>query len=128
MKEIKDFKNYFITDTGEVYSRARGSLKKLKTKISNCGYVRVTLSLDDKQYYKSVHRLVAQSFVEGYSEDLQVNHLDGNKLNNLWNNLRMCSATENQKHAYATGLKQSPRGSQHHNSKLTEQDIRDIRN
>jgi hypothetical protein len=45
------------------------------------------------------------AFVEGFEEGLDVNHIDGNKLNNNFQNLEWVTSGENQKHAYRTGLK-----------------------
>ena len=53
---------------------------------------------------ESVHRIVAKCFCpnpHGYNE---VNHIDGNKLNNDASNLEWCSRVENVRHAYRTGL------------------------
>lgn len=42
-----------------------------------------------------MHRLVAEAFCEGYSEELQVNHIDANRLNNHASNLEWVTAKEN---------------------------------
>ena len=49
-----------------------------------------------------IHRLVAQAFLPNEKE--QVNHKDGNKLNNHVDNLQWVTQSENMKHAYDTGL------------------------
>lgn len=51
-----------------------------------------------------VHRLVGFAFLNGYKEDYQINHIDGNKLNNCCNNLEWVSAEQNIQHALDTGL------------------------
>jgi len=70
---------------------------------SNKGYLRVALtdSFGKVKYYL-VHRLVLTVFL-GYSE-LDVNHIDGNKKNNRVENLEWVTKSENQIHAYKTGL------------------------
>lgn len=53
---------------------------------------------------QAVHRIVAKCFCpnpNGYNE---VNHIDGNKLNNAADNLEWCSRVENVRHAFRTGL------------------------
>lgn len=56
-----------------------------------------------KRYF--VHRLVAFYFVPGYQEDLVVNHIDGDKSNNLFTNLEWVTRSENDLHAFALGLR-----------------------
>jgi hypothetical protein len=92
---------YQVSDDGYVRSLpdidARGRFMPgvvLKHSLSEKGYARVTL---DGRTYK-VHRLVAQAFVEG--EGPQVNHKDGAKLHNRWQNLEWSTGSENQMHRY----------------------------
>lgn len=58
-----------------------------------------------------VHRLVALTFhvCPGDPKDYQVNHIDGNKLNNAATNLEWCTCSENTTHAYETGLRSDNR-------------------
>lgn len=86
---------YEVSDTGLV--RINGQLRKQHR---NNGYLRVTIGGKSVP----VHRLVAAAFIPnplGYAE---VNHLDGNKANNIAANLEWCSRSHNMRHAYANGL------------------------
>lgn len=72
--------------------------------VTRFGYLRVALWKEGKQKKYHVHRLVAMAFLPNYFEGAQVNHKDGNKTNNHASNLEFVTASENQKHAFATGL------------------------
>jgi len=90
-----------VTDQGVVYSRLG---RRLKQHVSNSGYARVELFSNGSGRKFSVHRLVATAFVPNPHNKPQVNHIDGNKLNNAASNLEWVTQSENQKHAYAIGL------------------------
>ena len=57
----------------------------------------------------------------------QVNHIDGNKLNNKLNNLEWCTAKENIEHSIRTGLKPNDRGVNNIFSKFSQKEIEFIR-
>lgn len=46
----------------------------------------------------SIHRLVAKHFIDGYREDLVINHINGNKHDNIVTNLEVCTQKENLNH------------------------------
>ena len=73
--------------------------KLLKLHIQNGGYLIATLTKNNNERKMLVHRLVAIAFM-GNNEGMQVNHKDGNKLNNKLSNLEWCTQSENVKHAY----------------------------
>ena len=70
----------------------------LKQFISNSGYMRVNIKIDGKQIKKSVHRLVAQTFIENPNDLPMVNHLDCDRKNNDVENLEWCNNSYNQKY------------------------------
>lgn len=76
--------------------------------VSGHGYYYVSLSKDGLHQSVTVHRLVAKTFHPiSLFENAQVNHKDGNKLNNHYLNLEWCTAKENIQHAVRTGLMKS---------------------
>lgn len=106
MKEVwKDLVGYDfpyrISNTGKIFSIKKNKL--FKTQISKRGYSCVVLYKNGKPKNELVHRLVAKYFI-GDSNGLQVNHKDGNKLNNCVLNLEYLSNNDNRRHAYINKL------------------------
>ena len=122
--EIKDY--YTITSDGLIYSDNSGLMKTRNRAGTN--YQIINLSkLDGSKRTFRVHRLVMMAFnpVENMDE-LEVNHIDGNKKNNKLENLEWCTASENQIHAFKTGLNKSRRGKESNFSKLTNDDVKKV--
>lgn len=136
-KEIKGYEGfYLISDTGVVKSLDRITqsgvgpyVKKgriMKTFITK-GYERVALTKDKKSKKFMVHRLVAETFIPNLESKKEVNHKDANKLNNSVDNLEWVTKLENMRHAENNKLIKRNKGSQHYNSKLTEDLVREMR-
>ena len=102
--------DYMISDCGDIKrcsslisngkSLSLRGPKILKGSTTKKGYRSV--ELNGKAY--PIHRLVAMAFIPNPYGKPQVNHIDGDKLNNCVSNLEWCTNEENMKHAYATGL------------------------
>lgn len=86
---------YEVSDTGRVRSLKFGKTRLLKPGKTRKGYLRVVLCKDGKVKKMSVHRLVAEAFVQNPLNLPQVNHRDENKRNNTATNLEWCSARYN---------------------------------
>ena len=74
-----------------------------------------------------MHRLVAISFLENPNNLPEVNHIDGNKVNNKLFNLEWVDGVNNMKHAREK-LGYNQRGENSSNAKLKEKDVIDIIN
>lgn len=101
---------YSVDSSGEVYSYKRKSKKALAGAViySNARnattYRMVTLFKNGGQENFYYHRLVATAFVPNPEGKKEVNHVDGDKLNNHMENLEWSTRSENTQHAYDTGL------------------------
>ena len=100
---------YEVSNFGRVrriFRYGREHIRPCKPKITKDGYFETTLVKDCKPKHIRTHRLVAQAFCENPESKPEVNHIDGDKLNNCADNLEWCTSSENQKHAYRIGLQQ----------------------
>jgi 3-methyladenine DNA glycosylase AlkC len=132
-KQILGFEGlYSINSNGEIRRDANMGRHnklpiggKLKPSLGKNGYYYVRLFKDgeSKSYY--IHRLVAETFIGSIEKGLQVNHKNGDKLNNTVNNLEIVTHKQNQEHAWRTGLRHY--GEKHHSAKLTSSDVEEIR-
>jgi hypothetical protein len=119
VKLNKDLKCEYSIDTlGVVVNETKGYVLKGTSINKNNRYVKIHL---DKFY--PLHRLVAEHFNPNPDNLPQVNHKDGNRYNNTASNLEWCSAKDNVKHAYSSGLKTN-KGEINPVSKLTERDVK----
>lgn len=90
------------------FGRLKGNGKKkviIKLFVNVKGYYRYYSTFHKKNF--SIHRLVAESFIPNPTGKPQVNHIDGNILNNCVSNLEWCTGSENQLHCCRIGLRVS---------------------
>ena len=113
-RDIKGYEGlYQVSNLGRVKSLPRERRNRqgyyytkekiLKQTNTSTGYKKVELFNGTRKSYK-VHRLVAQAFLNNEYNKPQVNHKDGNKINNNVNNLEWVTGSKNIIHAYKTGL------------------------
>lgn len=115
-KDVKNYEGlYQVSNLGRVKSLERmakhwrGGLKTinerfLKLNINTYGYEYVVLYKDGVSKYFFCHKLVCLCFIENELNKPQINHKNGIKTDNKVSNLEWCTASENIKHAYETGL------------------------
>ena len=76
-----------------------------KQEITKDGYRRVVLMKEGVKQRYMIHRLVAQAFIENIENKPYINHIDGDKGNNVVSNLEWCTNSENVLHADSIGLR-----------------------
>lgn len=121
-KDIKDFEGYYqVSNLGRVRSLTRTEVYQRKdssnlttrvrqgrdliSKTDRYGYCVVHLRKDGAvNIYPTIHRLVAEAFIENPENKPTVNHKDCDKKNNLVCNLEWNTISENTKHASDNGL------------------------
>lgn len=121
-KPIEGFSLYEVSNYGNVRNCKTGKLRKFC--MTHNGYYRLGLTEKGKQSHFFVKRLVADQFLKGKKEGLQINHIDGIKTNNNVSNLEWVTPRDNSIHSYENGL--SSQGEKHYRSFLTEDQAREI--
>lgn len=107
-KDIKIYKGkYQCSSFGNIrFKRKNGTFRIMKPSIGSNDYLQIGITLDGKTVKKGVHRWVMETF-NPVNEKFEVNHIDGNKLNNYIFNLEWCTPKENQHHRRNVLLKTS---------------------
>lgn len=108
-EEWKDIKNYEglyqISSWGNVKSflkNKKGNV--ISTHVDTKGYIIVFLSKNKKRKIFRVHRLVGLHFIDNIYNKPLINHKNGNKKNNYYEDLEWFTYSENNKHAWKLGL------------------------
>ena len=117
----KVWRNIYVVYPSGRFFNLRGEV--LKGGVNSLGYLQYVT----RRFCARAHRIVATLFIPNPDNKPEVNHIDGNKLNNCVSNLEWCTKSENITHAIKTGLAERKHGEQHPLSKLKESDILYIR-
>ena len=99
--EVAEYRGYYVTKCGKVFNRYG---RELKPSLNKGGYKFLSLSHKGKTKTTMLHRMLAECFIPNPNNYPQINHKDGNKLNNELNNLEWCTPSYNVQHAWDTGL------------------------
>jgi hypothetical protein len=103
---IEGIPQYFISDTGVVYSRKvsprynpHGEMRVVRPRKHPSGYLYYGLFVGKGKtkvrYWRRGHRLVAEAFIGKIPQGMDVDHKDGNRHNNDVKNLRIVTHSEN---------------------------------
>lgn len=127
-KPIKGYEGlYEVSNTGKVRSlkkivnNGKGSILKG----SNDRYSTVSLYKSGKEKRRTIHRLVAETFIPNPHNKPQVNHKDGIRENNHIDNLEWCTSKENINHALEIGI--GTIGERNGLSKFSNKQVEDLR-
>lgn len=93
---------YEVSNLGNI--RMRETKYQKSFRVDKWGYACVTLRERGKDKRRFVHRIVAIAFLKNPKNKAEVNHIDGNKLNNSLDNLEWATSAENEQHAIENGL------------------------
>lgn len=119
--ELSQYYGYKVYENGDIYtywervydeasgritgSRVGNTPRKLKGRVGTKGYLNVDVrGLNGNSSTLKAHRIVGFAFIPNPENKPQINHKDGNKLNNCVSNLEWATNGENQLHAYKLGL------------------------
>lgn len=129
-RAIPDWPAYEVSDTGFIKrvadERATYVGKILKSVVGTNGYEMLSLSCNGRIKRFCVHTLVCRAFHGTRpSSKHVVAHADGNRLNNVSSNLRWATYLENERDKDRHGSR--PRGDNHRNAKITDEQRAEIR-
>lgn len=101
---------YFVSRDSRILSGISNRI--LKPNLTLKGYYKVGLYIDSKikAHPITVHKIVATVYCGGYHEGYDVDHVDGNKINNNADNLEWVTRSVNIKRAFDNKLKIAKRG------------------
>ena len=89
------------------FGRVKGKHRIKSQQDNGKGYLMVRLNKNGKSRWHLVHRLVAKAFIENPENKPTVNHIDGNRKNNKFNNLEWATYSENNLHSYRSNGRKS---------------------
>ncbi|AYV78701.1 MAG: HNH endonuclease [Edafosvirus sp.] len=103
-KKIDGYSDFEISNLSNIFNVITGNPRQKQIK-NGYEYIRL-IGNNKKEKSLRVHRLVAKAFIDNDDpvNKKQVNHKDGNKLNNIVDNLEWITSPDNKKHAVETGL------------------------
>lgn len=133
-KNIVDNDKLFLNLVSEKYLQVfeDGRVKNLKTDrfigaVGSGQYFKISCKIYGKVRHIQIHRLVYLVFKGEIPLSCQINHIDGNKLNNNITNLEIVTTKENSDHAKGLGLMKYLKGELNGNAVFTDEQVIEMR-
>ena len=120
--------DYSVSSEGRAASRKRGGWRVLKPAPNGTGYLTVVFWKRNTGRTRAVHQLVADAFLGPKpSPNHQINHKNGDRLDNQVENLEWVTARQNQRHRFDILGHGNARGEKNGGAKFTETEVREVR-
>lgn len=119
---------YEVSVSGRVRSTKFERITELKLMLGKgrASYLFFHSSFKSVSKRINVHQAVARAFISNPNNYKEINHIDGNKLNNRIENLEWCSRSHNVKESFRLKLR-THEGEKNPKRKLTQREVREIR-
>jgi hypothetical protein len=117
---------YFVDESGGVFSMRAGQLRKLKLNKTRQGYLMVWLWRNGVKRQWRVHRLVAELYIPNPRQCSDVNHRNSVRDDNRVENLEWVTRSENIKHGFDYGRAKPTRGGISPRCKITTEQVNEI--
>lgn len=140
-RDVFGYEGYYrVSDLGRIKSLDRmvkhprgvqmlrkGVMLKVHRKSKKSIYAVVSLNKKSVNHCRTLHRVVAETFIPNPDNKPEINHKNGNKKDNRSGNLEWATRSENTIHAFQNGLITPVRGSKNNLAKLNEEQVLEIR-
>lgn len=97
LKQLLDFPDYYADEDGNIFNKKGHRISPF---VDTTGYWQMKLRKNKKVHHVRPHRHIYEAFNGKIPDGMQINHKDGNKLNNKLSNLEIVTNKENTQHGY----------------------------
>lgn len=136
VRKIKGYSGFWASESGKIYREFLGIRIEVRGTVNKRnGYLQIWVRADSgKWVLKTIHRLIAETWILNPFNKPEVNHKRGNKLDNRVKMLEWSTYSENTQHAYDAGLCENNRnrlraltGEAHPRHKITDNQVESVR-